>query len=1107
MIQIQSLGGIDLRDAEGVPVRLRSRKHVALLLYLAASDRRSFPREHLAELIWDTPPERARHSLSQAVYDIRNHADGVLDRAPGDQLAIDPTRLRLDVSYFETAVREGRLREAVELYRGPFAPSLVGAGTREFDRWLDAERVRLRRLAEAALRRHVVESESKGLWGEMCVSALKLVDMVPLDEDAHRALMRGLWLHGDPAAALEHYEMAIELLRRDSGTDVSRETHDLARKIRAAPLGEPIGGGSAERDVPIVGRDAEFDTLRAAMRDIGRGRGTAVLVAGEAGIGKSRLLREFRRSLALEDVRLIESRCYPGEEDLPYGPVIEGLAPIASEVLSQPDAAGRFPRLGYLLRDTPNDPLPEDQGVDPSAWRRRLYEEVATLLRLAAETRPIVWTIDDVQWMDSTSASLFHYVSRRLQGSPFLLVVTMRAPRSGKLPARLPVTPPDGSGYTTEIRLQPLADEQIEALLLHGRSEGPDHPALQMAKRLSAGNPFYALEVFLAALSSQDWAESARAWDPLNDERLRRVLAVRFKGLPPEANRILQSAAVLERNATPRILAEVSGVDLDAAADDSAELYARGIIFDDANRIDFINDLMREYVYAEMSGLRRTALHRRAALTLEREPDATPGRLARHFLLGDERERAYRYAMEAARLAAASRGHAEAASMAGLAREAAATLAQEIPALDLMAESELASAQLASAREHLADVLRLQPDLPPEDVVRIKLKMVTAEGAASNWSNVLKLIREIGPNLRRVSSRVTRLELRVETAVWGLRAATRLNDVKTAKRFELRIRRLRERAATAGAMSPTLDTLSTYAMAAFETFCGSLGQAKSLLKYLASLETVSDSELRYRVPLLQSSAYLRDGNWDASEHFGREAHRVARAEGDLVHQATALNNLACGAMEHGEWDKADSYFAAVEKLHTTIHAALDATLPLLMNRANLHFYRGEPALARELYLECRRITMTQGISEFNLELQACVGLTSLQIGDARSAGIEWTALATASRDVEAIQERFKVEWFRSYMLHRAGSDDEGRRLQSVSREYADSDVLQAAKLRWLGALFEAQLNQTPKLEVLERELQRAGLRWFCYFTKRWVRSANAILPATMSGSSRVGLTQ
>jgi DNA-binding SARP family transcriptional activator len=270
MIHIQSLGGIDLRDSDGAPVRLRSRKHVALLLYLAASDRRSFPREHLAEIIWDTSPERARHSLSQAVYDIRNHASGVLGRAPGDRLAIDSSRIRFDVTDFETAVREGRLREAVELYRGPFAPSLAGAGTRDFDRWLDGERVRLRRLAEAALRRHVAESESKGLWGEMCVTALKLVDMAPLDEEAHRALMRGLWLHGDPAAALEHYEMTVDLLRRESGTDVSPEMHDLARKIRAARRGEPAVGGFPEREAPIVGRDAEFDALRASVRDIGR---------------------------------------------------------------------------------------------------------------------------------------------------------------------------------------------------------------------------------------------------------------------------------------------------------------------------------------------------------------------------------------------------------------------------------------------------------------------------------------------------------------------------------------------------------------------------------------------------------------------------------------------------------------------------------------------------------------------------------------------------------------------------------------------------------------------------------------------------------------------
>ena len=1084
MIQIQSLGGIDLRNADGAPVRLRSRKHVALLLYLAASDRRSFPREHLAELIWDTSPERARHSLSQAVYDIRTHAEGVLGRAPGDQLALDATRVRLDSAVFEKAVREGQLRDAVEIYRGPFAPSLAGAGTREFDRWLDAERVRLRRLVEAALRRHVSDSESKGLWGEMCVAALKLVDMAPLDEEAHRSLMRGLWLHGDPAAALEHYQVAIDLFQRESGREVSRETHDLARRIRAAPLGEPVGGGSAERDPPIVGRDAEFDTLRAAVRDIGIGRATAVLVAGEAGIGKSRLLREFRRSLALDEVRLIESRCYPGEEDLPYGPVIEGLAPIASEVLSQPDAGSRFARLGYLLPDMPHDRLPEDQGVDPSAWRRRLYEEVATVLRLAAEKRPIVWTIDDVQWMDSTSTSLFHYVSRRLQGSPFLLVATMRAPRSGKLPGRLPVTPPDGSGYTTEIRLQPLSEAQIESLLLHGRPEGRDHPALEIAKRLSAGNPFYALEVFLAALSSQDWAESARTWDPLNDERLRRVLAVRFKELAPEANRILQSAAVLERNATPKILAEVSGVELDAAADQSAELYARGIIFDDENRVDFINDLMREYVYTEMSGLRRTALHRRAALTLEREPDVSPGRLARHFLLGDERESAYRYAMEAARRAAASGGHEEAASMAGLARTAAAILAQEIPALELMAESELASAQLASAREHLAEILRLQPGLPPEEVVRVKLKMVACVTETSNWSESRRLLASVRSDLEGVSVESTQLLASSELLYWGLKVAIRQSDHDTAQ----------EIAATLDSLSSAADSLAADSVetrlsllscrAVYTMFFESSSHADLYLREAATLAAGAEAEWQERIMLLRGMVAQRQARWDQAYHYFKAAETSAQVRNDLLKLTAIWNNLACWAMEQGEWLDVDSHLQKVEKVQSRLPDPLDVALLVNLNRATSLFYQGRAREAEPLFAVTKDAAMNSGANEFIPQLDAWLALAHLQKGNRDVAQEIWESLRDVElEDSKGAQEFYHLEWLHAFMTR---DEPYARgRLRNAAAIMDDLDRVSGWKLRCVETvLFGGHSAVEPELRELMTE-QRVG--WFPYFLSRWFR--------------------
>ncbi|MBK5099317.1 MAG: AAA family ATPase, partial [Gemmatimonadetes bacterium] len=549
-------------------------------------------------------------------------------------------------------------------------------------------------------------------------------DMTPLDEEAHLCLMRGLWLHGDPTAALKHYDSAIESLRRELPTSSSSRLTDLAVRIRSAPSANPVELRTSELETPFLGRDAEFDTLRSAVRDMGKSRTTAVLIAGEAGIGKSRLVREFSRSLALQSVRLIESRCYPAEEELPYGPIVDAISPIAREVLAGSAVAGRFPRLGYLLPDFPRKPVPEDEGVDPGAWRRRLYEEVATLLRLSMEDRPIVWIIDDAQWIDATSAGLLHYVSRRLEGTPFLLIVTVRAPRSGKLPTKLPVTPPDGSGYTQEIRLPPLTPEQIRELVVHGRPDALQHPAVEIAQRLSAGNPFYALEVFLAAMAAAEWAQTMKDWDPLNDERLRYVLAVRFKGLPSNATRLLQCVAVLERAATPRLVAAVSGLDLDSAADESAELYARGLLHDDENRLDFVNDIMRDYVYGEMSGMRRASLHLRAARQLEREPDASPGKLARHFQLGDEPSLAFRYAMEAARRASESGGHAEAALMAGLARNTAADQAEELAALEIMADSELASAQLASAREHFSEILRLQPDMPPEEQIRVKLRMV-----------------------------------------------------------------------------------------------------------------------------------------------------------------------------------------------------------------------------------------------------------------------------------------------------------------------------------------------------------------------------------------------
>ena len=137
MFVIQSLGGVRIEDSSGSTIRLRSRKHVALLLYLAAAGRRLYTRDSLARLLWDTSIDRARHSLSQAVYDLRRNLPGVVGSATGDAVMLESSAFRLDSREFEQALKAGDLSLAVDLYRGPFADNLAQAGSDDFERWLE----------------------------------------------------------------------------------------------------------------------------------------------------------------------------------------------------------------------------------------------------------------------------------------------------------------------------------------------------------------------------------------------------------------------------------------------------------------------------------------------------------------------------------------------------------------------------------------------------------------------------------------------------------------------------------------------------------------------------------------------------------------------------------------------------------------------------------------------------------------------------------------------------------------------------------------------------------------------------------------------------------
>lgn len=293
MLSLECFGAALIRDPGGSPCRLRSRKHLGLLMYAAATPDILHSRDALAALLWNGRHERARHSLSQALYDIGANIGPVLAVTP-QAVSLRRGQVTFEGTVFEQAVTAGAVDRALTLYRGPFCPNLTRLGVPQFDRWVDQESGRYKVLALLSLRAVQKEAEERGDWDCMCLAALRLIRLNDLDEDAHTALMRGLWMKGDPASALGH---AASLVERASSKHWPR-VMELARRI------ETTGVVSEALTIPrspllLVGRDGEFRQLFRAAQ-LATTKGSVIVITGERGIGKSALLMKLARSIEVE---------------------------------------------------------------------------------------------------------------------------------------------------------------------------------------------------------------------------------------------------------------------------------------------------------------------------------------------------------------------------------------------------------------------------------------------------------------------------------------------------------------------------------------------------------------------------------------------------------------------------------------------------------------------------------------------------------------------------------------------------------------------------------------------------------------------------------------
>ena len=654
---LQLLGAFQASSPEGMPLALPTRKTQALLAYLALPVGRPHTREKLAALLWGERPDvQARQSLRYALAGARRALNGAVAsalRTVGDDVWLDPALVQVDALTFERAAAvdsdSADLERAAQIYQGDLLDGMAVTAP-PFDDWLRDERERLRELAVQVLARLLAAQMRAGSFERAVDTARRALTLDPCQEALHRTLMRAYAVLGRRGAALRQYQLCVEMLRQELDTDPEAETQAVYLSIVGDGAGErlprantpalPMPDGETARSctrAPLVGRDEELAQLRHALERARRGRGGAVLITGEAGVGKTRLLEELVHDAATD--HLLRGQFYESERALPLHGWIDVLR---AALRALPESARERLPLAHrqeLARLAPElaDAAAAPRGPSRPREELRLFLAIADALDLlSAQGGAWLIVLEDVQWADPMSAGLLAFMARRLEQTPLLLIVTARDEESSESSAAAIAL----DELRRHDRLMPLvlrALSEPETRELVGRlttSQMSDEAISKFADevwRVSEGNAFVVVESMRAAAGT-DVDAAGRLLLPSS---VRAMIAARLRLLGARAAALAGVAAVIGRESRFELLRHAADLTVGEAADAVEELVRRRILEAQGPGFRFVHERVRECVAAELLAPRRILLHGRVAAALEAvEADAVDDvsdRLAHHW--------------------------------------------------------------------------------------------------------------------------------------------------------------------------------------------------------------------------------------------------------------------------------------------------------------------------------------------------------------------------------------------------------------------------------------------------------------------------------------------
>ena len=617
---------------------------LGLLAYLILHADVPQHRQRVAGLFWpDSSEGQARTNLRRQIHQLRT----ILPE-PDRCLLIDTATLcwraeapcDVDLVDFQVQARKAGLaaargdqaalrsagEQAVAAYGGEFLPSL-------YDDWVIDARRRLHRLCVELLDLLAPALAGEGDLPAAIRCAERRIGLEPLDEAGYRVLMTWLAQAGNRALALRTFHRCAAILERELGVEPDGRTASVYRRLFQAPPKPVPGEGRTRRFNRLVGRCGELSLLKEAWSGLTRGA-DIVVIAGEAGVGKTRLVEAFAHAIGEQGHLVLRARCFLTMRRVALSPV--------AEWLRAPDLRGPLCGLsrdvrGLVARLAPGVGIDLDPGQsDPltGGWQRRVFFE-ALVRALCAAGRPTLLLLDDLQWCDDETLAWLEFLQHFAPAAPVLLVAMLRSEELEDHPGLVDFCRRLQSlGRLRYHEVAPLGAEQVGELATAVLGRPIDSATARKLEAQTGGFPLFIVEAL----------HQGRVGASRGDA----VLATRFAQLGAAADDLAGLAAVVGRDFSLELLAAAGGLDEGALVAALDELWRRRLICEHTpSTYHFSHDLLRETAYRRLSPPQRRLLHCRIADALARlhagDIEAVAARIAEHLERGGREESALPY--------------------------------------------------------------------------------------------------------------------------------------------------------------------------------------------------------------------------------------------------------------------------------------------------------------------------------------------------------------------------------------------------------------------------------------------------------------------------------